>query len=183
MRYWNEGIMKGFWRQWLLGFNLVAPIIISIIILQLPVLCSAEVYLSTEAATKKIFPTLQRFEKKDFAIEGQRVKVLTVYEAEKIIGWAVVTDEMGKARPITFLVGIGPKGEVLGIYVLEYREMFGSEIKRRSFLRQFQGKSLKSSLKIGQDIDAVTQATISSHAATLAVRRSLKIIEDLQKNG
>ena len=97
------------------------------------------------------------------------------------MGWAVVVDEMGKNKPITFLVGIDIQGKVLEVRVLEYRDMFGSEIKRRSFLRQFQGKSLKDPLAVGRDIDAVTQATISSQAAATAVKKSLEIIQQIKK--
>mgnify|MGYP001611793881 FL=1 len=88
---------------------------------------------------------------------------------------------MGKIKPITFLIGIDAKGEVVAVCVLEYRDLFGSEIRRRSFLKQFHNKSLKDSLTIGRDIDAVTQATISSRAASSAVKKSLQIIEELRK--
>ena len=79
------------------------------------------------------------------------------------------------------MVGIDVQGNVLDVYVLEYRDMFGSEIKRKSFLRQFKGKALQDPIKIGKDIDAVTQATISSRAASSAVKKSLQIVEEFRK--
>ncbi|MFA4842948.1 MAG: FMN-binding protein, partial [Candidatus Omnitrophota bacterium] len=115
-------------------------------------------------------------------LDNQEVRIFTVLSRGKILGWAVVLDEMGKIKPITFLVGIDNQNNVLGVQILEYRDMFGSEIKRRSFLRQFQGKSLKDSIVVGQDIDAVTGATVSSHAAASIVRKSLKVIERYNKN-
>jgi Na+-translocating ferredoxin:NAD+ oxidoreductase RnfG subunit len=141
----------------------------------------AESNLSAEGAMKKIFPTIEKYEVENRILDEQTLKIFTVFREEKVIGWAVVLDEMGKINPITFLVGIDKQGTVLGVYVLEYRDMFGSEIKRRSFMRQFQGKTIKDPIKIGRDIDAVTQATISSQAAATAVRKSLRIIEELQK--
>ena len=90
-------------------------------------------------------------------------------------------DEMGKVKPITFLVGIDAQGKVAGASVLEYRDIFGSEIRRRSFLRQFQGKSLKDKIRIGKDIDAVTSATISSEAAASAVRKALNVVAEIKK--
>lgn len=129
-----------------------------------------------EEAIKKIFPGSQITATEARTFEGQEVEVYRISAAGKIIGRAVVLDEMGKVKPITFLVGIDTEGKVAGISILKYRDMFGSEIKRRSFLRQFQGKSLNDKISIGADIDAVTSATISSQAAVSAVRKAILII-------
>lgn len=134
-----------------------------------------------EEAIKKIFPDSQITTTEAQTFKEQKVKVYRISAEDKIIGWAVVLDEMGKVKPITFLVGINAQGKVAGISILEYRDMFGSEIKRRSFLRQFQGKSLEDKISIGIDIDAVTSATISSQVATSAVRKAILIIAQLQK--
>lgn len=160
----------------------VVGLVFSIILLGAPSLNLAEVFISAEEATKKIFPTLQEYNVKICTLDKQEFKIFEALKESKILGWAVVVNEMGKIKPITFLVGIDTKGEVLDVYLLEYRDMFGSEIKRRSFLRQFKGKSLKAPIRIGKDIDVVTGATISSHAATSAVRKSLKLIEEIRKN-
>lgn len=136
-----------------------------------------------EEAIKKLFPVLQTIttETEARAFKEQEVKVYRISAEDKIIGWAVVLDEMGKVKPITFLVGIDTQGKIAGMSILEYRDMFGSEIRRRSFLRQFQGKSLDDKISIGADIDAVTSATISSQAAASAVRKAILIIAELQK--
>ena len=142
----------------------------------------AEVYAGVDKAIKVIFPAFQEYKEERRILDNQEVRIFTVLSRGKILGWAVVLDEMGKIKPITFLVGIDNQNNVLGVQILEYRDMFGSEIKRRSFLRQFQGKSLKDSIVVGQDIDAVTGATVSSHAAASIVRKSLKVIERYNKN-
>ncbi len=147
-----------------------------------PVLALAEVYITGEEATRKLFPAIQEYKIENYSIDNQEVKVYTVISEQKIIGWAVILNEMGKVKPITFLVGIDNKSKILGVYVLEFRDLFGSEIRRRSFLRQFIGKTIKNSLTVGRDIDAVTGATISSRAASSAVRKSLKLIEEIRKN-
>jgi Na+-translocating ferredoxin:NAD+ oxidoreductase RnfG subunit len=139
----------------------------------------AEVYITAEEAIKKIFPDTKRHDIKNQIQEGQIFKVYTVYKNDEVLGWAVVSDEMGKVKPITFLVAIGKERKVLAVYILEYRDLFGSDIKRKSFLKQFRGKSSKDLLKVGRDIDAVTSATISSNAAATAVKKALKITEGL----
>lgn len=134
-----------------------------------------------EEAVKKIFPATQTIKVEAGISEGQEFKVYRVFVKGKIIGWAVKLDVMGKIKPITFLVGIDVQGKVTGVIVVEYRDIFGSEIKRSSFLRQFQNKSLKDRIAIGADIDAVTSATISSNAATSAVRKALNIVAEFIK--
>jgi Na+-translocating ferredoxin:NAD+ oxidoreductase RnfG subunit len=133
-----------------------------------------------EEAIKKIFPDSRITTTEARTFKEQKVKVYRISAEDKFIGWAVVLDEMGKVKPITFLVGIDTRGKVAGVSVLEYRDMFGSEIKRSSFLRQFQGKSLEDKINIGADIDAITSATISSQAAASAVRKAILIIAQLQ---
>lgn len=141
----------------------------------------AESYPEAEEAIKNIFPTFQYYKTETHILDNQELKVFTIFSDKQILGWAVVLDEMGKIKPITFLVGIDIQGKVLGVRILEYRDMFGSEIKRKSFLRQFRGKSLKDHLRVGRDIDAVTSATISSQAATSAVKKSLEVIQGIKK--
>jgi len=151
------------------------------IVLLFSPLALAEVYLSVEEATKRIFPNLQEYKAGKYIVDNQELKIFTVIGDDKVIGWTVVVSEMGKVKPITFLVGIDTQGRVLGVYVLEYRDLFGSEIKRRSFLRQFLDKSVKDPLTVGRDIDAVTSATISSQATTKAVKKSLEVIQGIKK--
>ncbi|OGX32173.1 MAG: hypothetical protein A3G37_01220 [Omnitrophica WOR_2 bacterium RIFCSPLOWO2_12_FULL_46_30] len=141
----------------------------------------AEVYISSEEAIKQIFPAYQEYKKESHILDNQEFGVYTVSKNGDVLGWAIVLDEKGKIQPITFLIGIDTQGKVLGAYVLEFRDIFGSEIKRRSFLRQFRGKSLKDDVAVGRDIDAVTSATISSQAAASAVRKALEITEELRK--
>lgn len=142
----------------------------------------AEAYISIDEAIKQIFPAHQEYKRESHVLDNQELEVYTVFKNGDCLGWAVVLDEKGKIKPITFLVGIDMKGKVLEVYVLQFRDLFGSEVRRRSFLRQFRGKSLKDHIAVGRDIDAVTSATISSQAAALSVRKALKLIEKL-RNG
>ena len=142
----------------------------------------AEVYLSPEEAIGKIFPDYQYYKTQTHILEEQKLDVFKVLLGEKLLGWAVALNEKGMKEPITFLVGIDVEGDVLDVYVLEYREPHGSEITRPAFLSQFYGKTVNSPLIVGQDIDGVTQATISSKAAAGAVKKALRIIDELRKD-
>ena len=155
------------------------PVTILVIVLFFSATAIAEVYITADEAVRNIFPGLERYEEKIHQLGSQQAKVFTVFKNDEIAGWAVALDEMGKIKPITFLVGIDIQHRVLAVYILEYRDLFGADIKRKSFLRQFIGKTSKDALRLGRDIDAVTSATVSSKAATAAVKKALKITEGL----
>lgn len=129
-------------------------------------------------ALADFFPQADSHETETYDIDGQKWEVHTAKSAGAVVGWAIHAEEMGKRYPIVFLVGLNPQGDVLGVRLLEHRDIFGKEVERLSFLRQFRGKTIKDTLRIGQDIDAVTQATISSGAAVKAVRRSLEFFKE-----
>lgn len=92
------------------------------------------------------------------------------------INYAVILDVMGKERPITFLVVVDATGTVVGVEVLAYREAIGGEIRAKWFLDQFLRKRIDSPLKLGEDIQAISGATISSRATGYAVRKGLALV-------
>lgn len=92
-------------------------------------------------------------------------------------GYAVMLNQTGKEQPITFMVVADPNGAVRAVEVLVYRESQGSEIRYPGFVKQFEGKTIRSPLKLGRDIDAVTGATLSSRSATYVVKKALALLE------
>jgi thiamine biosynthesis lipoprotein len=93
----------------------------------------------------------------------------------QIEGHAVILNEIGKHENITFIVGISPKGKVLEVAVMEYRESRGDEVKEQRFLSQFRGKQAKDPIRVNQDIVNYTGATLSSYAIARGVRRALAL--------
>ena len=90
------------------------------------------------------------------------------------LGRAIVVEEIGKHRPITFVVGVRPDGRVEDVAVMAYREAYGGEIASRRFLSQYGGKA-KDDLRGAGAITNVAGATLSVDAATRAVRKAQAI--------
>lgn len=154
---------------------------ILILLAAFPLLCRADSYITAEQAIGEIFPDYQKYEAEAHVLqEGQKAEIFKILKDNKLIGWAVVLDEKGMKEPITFLTGISAEAKVLDVYVLEYREPHGFEIKEKKFLLQFKGMTSVSALTVGEDIDAVSRATFSSKAAATAVKKALELIEDLR---
>ncbi|RMH20861.1 MAG: FMN-binding protein, partial [Gemmatimonadetes bacterium] len=108
------------------------------------------------------------------------VEVLRVRDGEgRLAGYALVLDERGKYRPITFMVGVTPDFAVRGVEVMVYREDRGDEVRHRRFLRQYRGKRARDPIRTHRDIVNITGATISVNSLNRGVRRALATVEAL----
>lgn len=89
------------------------------------------------------------------------------------MGHSLFVDEIGKDRPITFLVSVSPSGEVLDLQVVHYRETRGGEIRAKPFLKQYEGKSREDSFS---SIKIIRGATLSAYAANRAVLKAIEVV-------
>lgn len=74
-----------------------------------------------------------------------------------------------------YAVGVSPDGAVLDSLVVELSCPRAYKVNRKSFLQQFQGKKHEAALTTKLDIDGVTEATLSSEAASIAARKALSL--------
>ena len=82
--------------------------------------------------------------------------------------------EKGYSAPIDMLIGLDIRGRLTGMKVLNYVESFrysrGDFLTENGFQEQFRGKSIRDTFRLRQDLDGVSNATISSWAITRNVR-------------
>lgn len=154
------------------------------------------VYLSLEEAPKAVFPEADSFERKDIQVSTSFRRQLEAligrakpslwepfyitYIARKqgsIIGYAVVCEEIGKHRPITFIVAVTPEGKVRDVAIMMYREPLGDEVRYKAFRKQFEGKSLSDPIEARKDIRIISGATLSSEALSRGVRKALAVVK------
>lgn len=85
--------------------------------------------------------------------------------------------ERGYDGPIKMLVGMDTKGVLTGVIVTDHREPYGYfSVEPPAFAEQFVGKSIRDPFRVGEDIDAITRATITIRSASRAVRNSSRRI-------
>ena len=157
---------------------------------------SIHVYYTADEARQKIFPGAVSFESETRHISGpakadlerhlgrpfaeDSLDVFLAYDAERdLLGYAVLSDEIGKYQPITFMVGVTPDFRVRDAAVLVYRETRGGEVRRSRFLRQYRNKTSRDPLRINRDIVNITGATLSVRALNFGVRKLVTITEHL----
>lgn len=158
-----------------------------------------QTYLTEEQALALVFPECDEIIADEFIMSPEEKNTLEkllsrrlyedgfkVYLGKKkgvIQGYAIITEEIGKFHPFTFIVGVTTQGKIKDIAVLVYRESRGGEIARKRFLYQFIGKSLKNPIRINKDIINVTGATMSVQYMCAGVRKVLAVIGEYYIGG
>ena len=159
-------------------------------------------FLAEGEAAKAVFPAADKVERRSVAATPalrDRVRerlgsvvpsmwedtwvVFTASEHEKPLGEAVIVEEIGKHRPITFVVGVRPDGTIEDVAVMAYREAYGGEIHSKRFLSQYDGKSAGDDLRPYKGIKNVAGATLSVEAAGRAVHKAQAIAATLKEAG
>lgn len=117
-------------------------------------------------------------------------KTTLIYQGEdeqgKIIGYAFVGEGNGYGGVVKVLVGVGESSnEILAIKVLEHTETpgLGSKVEDASFRNQFVGKTASDAFRLGQDLDSISGATVSSQAVAEAVRQGFTQASAVYKGG
>lgn len=168
--------------------SIVLDLLIAFQNLPLAHVARAEIFMSDEQAARQMFPTLvmtaktielkpEHIEKIEKASgESVRDKALKVFMAKS--GEMMVVDRvLGKHELITYAIGIDASGKVKQIEVLEYKETYGHEIKRAEWRKQFYGKDKAAQIKLKEDIQNISGATLSCKHLTDGVRRVLQTYE------
>jgi NosR/NirI family transcriptional regulator, nitrous oxide reductase regulator len=90
-----------------------------------------------------------------------------------IVGYAAVAAADGYGGPIQIAVGVDMSGNLTGAYIVNHKETpaFFDRIKAGDYLKALVGRSCTDPFIPGEDIDAVSGATVSLDALATSVRR------------
>ena len=155
-------------------------------------------YISQEAALKRFFKKAtsitqetipltdsiqqQIQERSHFKFDNKAALIYKAFNNDQFLGYAIVLDELGKHYPMTFITKITPDFIIDDMALLIYRELYGSEVRKRRFLRQFFGKSSEENFIVDDNITGISGATISSWSIARGAKKALLILEVLFKN-
>jgi Na+-translocating ferredoxin:NAD+ oxidoreductase RnfG subunit len=101
-----------------------------------------------------------------------RYVVFTAARGARLLGHALIVEEIGKHRPITFVVGLRPDGGVADVAVMAYREAYGGQVRSGRFLVQYRDKRPADALRPYREIRNIAGATLSVEAASRAVKKA-----------
>ncbi len=162
--------------------------------LSVPVLVAtahAAQFLTIDQAQRVLFPTAGSFQERrldlsrnqiieieDLSNTRMRLKRFRIWEAigsGRRLGVVMVDEVYGKHEFITYALGIGPGGKIVGVEILVYRESFGGEVRNAQWRDQFVGKSVGDRLQLDKDIQNISGATLSCQHVTEGIRRDLAL--------
>ena len=134
---------------------------------------------AVEPRLKQLFPAATAFSPKEG--DPPHFKAYGGTGAAKaVIGYAFWTTEVsplerGYGGPIAMLVGVDSKGVMTGVLMGEHHEPYGDfSIDRPEFAATFRNKDIRDPFRLGEDVDAVSRATITMSSAVRAIRNSAR---------
>jgi hypothetical protein len=141
-----------------------------------PAAAHATQYLTLEQAQRLLFPAAERFASAAIPSGGAEQPAWRALRGDALLGYFIVDEVIGKHELITYAVAIDPKGVVRGIEILDYRETRGGEVRDPRWRAQFVGKGPADALRLGDDIQNLSGATLSSRHITDGVRRLVALV-------
>lgn len=155
----------------------------------------AEVFMSEEDAVKIMLPKSQHVRKEVLRLTAaqkdtveQRIgwkfpeDAFDLYIGEtngKVDGYAMVHNTIGKHKHMTYMVGVDSKGECTDVELLVFREAKGSEVGRKRFNSQYEGKTVSDPIRINKDIINLSGATMSVRSISAGVKRVLVMVDEV----
>ena len=105
-----------------------------------------------------------------------------IINRDVLLGYAYVSKAPSKTDSFDYLILFDTDLVIMSSKVLAYREDYGGEIGSKRWLKQFNGKTTSDKLVYGDNIAAISGATISVKSMTNAINNVLKSIMILQQN-
>lgn len=134
-----------------------------------------------QAQLKQLFPAATSFSPKESELPHFKAFIKGPGTAQPtlagLVFWTteLLPLERGYSAPIKILVGMDTKGVLTGVIVVEHREPYGDfSIEPPAFAAQFKNKSIRDPFRVGDDIDAVSTATLTVTSATRAIRNGAR---------
>lgn len=138
---------------------------------------------------KQIIDTfnVEEFAFTEFKIDSELTKTLPstfnqnnlfkIETEDSFLGYAYISKAFGKVDYFDYLVLLDKDLIILKTKILVYREDYGGEIGSKRWLKQFIGKTYNNELKYGDNIAAISGATISVKVMTKAMNDLLKSLK------
>jgi hypothetical protein len=76
------------------------------------------------------------------------------------------------------MVGVDAEGRCMNVELLVFREAKGSEVGKKRFNSQYEGKTVSDPIRINKDIINISGATMSVRSISAGVKRVLVLVDE-----
>ena len=100
-----------------------------------------------------------------------------VFRDETAGNYVIISEAAGYGGPLVVGIRASGEGQIAEILNLQNKETpsYFNKMRKKRFFEQFAGKTVSDNFLLGDDIDAVSGATVSSRGFTAAVRSAMHI--------
>ncbi len=153
-----------------------------------------EEFMTEEDALKTVLPKSQQVRKELIRLTAEKKELIEqrigwkfpedsfeLYigqTGDKIDGYAMVHNTIGKYKPMTYMVGVDAKGTCTDVELLVFRDAKGSEVGKKRFNAQYDGKTVVDPIRINKDIINISGATMSVRSMSAGVKRVLVLVDE-----
>jgi len=153
-----------------------------------------EEFMTEEQALKTVMPKSQQIHKELIRLTAEKKELIEqrigwkfpedsfeLYigqTGDKIDGYAMVHNTIGKYKPMTYMVGVDAKGTCTDVELLVFRDAKGSEVRTKRFNAQYDGKTVTDPIRINKDIINISGATMSVRSMSAGVKRVLVLVDE-----
>ncbi|MEQ1792482.1 MAG: FMN-binding protein [Nitrospira sp.] len=153
-----------------------------------------EEFMTEEQALKTVMPKSQQIRKEMIRLTAEKKELIEqrigwkfpedsfeLYigqTGDKIDGYAMVHNTIGKYKPMTYMVGVDAKGTCTDVELLVFRDAKGSEVRTKRFNAQYDGKTVTDPIRINKDIINISGATMSVRSMSAGVKRVLVLVDE-----
>jgi hypothetical protein len=153
-----------------------------------------EEFMTEEEAVKVIFPKSKEIRKEVIRLTPEKKEQIEqrigwkfpedFFElyigqtGDKIDGYAMIHNTIGKYKPMTYMVGVDAKGACTDVELLIFRDAKGSEVGKKRFNSQYDGKTVSDPIRINKDIINISGATMSVRSMSAGVKRVLVLVDE-----
>ena len=153
-----------------------------------------EEFMTEEEALKTVMPKSQQVRKELIRLTSEKKELIEqrigwkfpedsfeLYigqTGDKIDGYAMVHNTIGKYKPMTYMVGVDAKGTCTDVELLVFRDAKGSEVRTKRFNSQYDGKTVTDPIRINKDIINISGATMSVRSMSAGVKRVLVLVDE-----
>ncbi len=160
-----------------LCFVLLSIVLLSFNTMQLP-----------EKLLKKVNAAIvSSYETESFSLSGvsstdisQKDHLFKILKADELMGYAYVGEADSMKNVFDYIILFTPDLNIKKTKVLIYREEHGRQIGAQRWLKQFIGMSTNKKPIYGENIDAISGATISAKSMTTAIKDALQTMDTLK---
>lgn len=177
--------MKKKWPGWLVltGIAVIAAVALAAVNMITKEPIRQQNMAKANSALTAMFPEADAFE--EMQISEELESAYTAKAGGQTVGYAATIASQGYGGPVEVIVGMGPDTTLRGISVggsdFKETEGLGSKTKEPAFTDQFRGK--QPPLTLGQDIEGVSGATITSSAVVEGTNRAAEILRGQMGGG